>query len=85
MIRWGHHNVCSALFSGLSDVSASTHVFSVVGAGFVGALLMVLILGAVVLCYVCNERRELEDYRNKEKEILKRRSSSLRASSIRGQ
>ena len=51
-------------------------VLSLLGAGCLGAVLMVLVLGLALLCYVCKERRSRQTLREKERDIVKRRTSS---------
>ena len=57
------------------------------GAGCLGAILMMVVLGLGVGCYICKERRSRESLREKEREIVKRRSSSVTNTKhgIRGQ
>ena len=56
-------------------------LLTVVGAGLLGAILMLITIILGVLCYICRERREQEERRDKERDILRRRSSA----NIRGQ
>ena len=62
-------------------------VLSLFGAGCLGAILMMIVLGLGVGCYVCKERRTGETLREKEREIVKRRSKpvSNTTTAIRGQ
>ena len=58
-------------------------LLSMVGAGCLGAVLMLLVLGFAVTCYVCKERRNRSFLRDKETGIFKRRTNNTTA--IRGQ
>ena len=56
------------------------------GAGCLGSILMMVVLGMVVGCYICKERRTRGTLREKEREIVKRRSNpATNTTAIRGQ
>ena len=57
------------------------------GAGCLGAILMMVVLGLGVGCYICKERRTRETLREKEREIVRRRSipATTKTTAIRGQ
>ena len=57
-------------------------VLSMLGAGCLGAVLMLVVLGLGVICYICKERRTRAALREKERDIVKRRTPTT---AIRGQ
>ena len=59
-------------------------ILSMMAAGCLGAVLMLVVLGLGIICYICKERRTREVLRDKERDIVKRKASTTNTA-IRGQ